>query len=119
MAGTFTWAGMSAGEPAGERSFGPITIQGAVVIGESWAGPLVMGDNTIPVPTGAVAVTILPPANNTATLKLRTSLNSGDAGLPLYQGLWPTVYPFPTTPPTSIIINSASAVSAFTTVIFI
>ena len=119
MAGTFTWTGMSAGEPAGERVFGPITIQGAVVIGDTYSGPLASGDNTIPVPLGALAVTIITPQNNTAVLKLRTSINPLDSGISLNPGGLPTVYPFPATPPTSIILNAASAVNAFTSVIFI
>lgn len=118
MAGTFTWAGMSAGEPAGERVFGPITIQGAVVIGDTFSGPLAMGDNTISVPTGATAVAVITPTNNTTAIKFRTNSNSGDAGLPLCSaGLF--VYQFPSTAPTSVILNAASAVSAFTTVVFI
>jgi hypothetical protein len=119
MAGTFTISGMSAGEPGGERAFGPITIQGAVVIGETLSLLLNSGDNIIPVPTGAVAVMILPPQNNTATLKLRTSLNSSDGGLQLNSGLMPFVYPFPSAPPTSLYLNSQSTLSAFTTLIFI
>ncbi len=119
MAGTFTVSGMSAGEPAGERVFGPITIQGSVVIGDTFSGPLNMGDNTISVPTGSLAVMVITPQNNTATVKLRTNSNSGDGGLSLNPGGLPTVYPFPSTAPTSIILNAAVAVSAFTTVCFI
>lgn len=119
MAGTFTVSGMSAGEPAGQRSFGPITIQGTVVIGDTFSGPLVMGDNTLSVPIGSVAVMVITPQNNTATVKLRTNTNNADGGLALNPGGLPTVYPFPTTAPTSIILNAAVAVSAFTTVVFI
>lgn len=119
MAGTFTISGMSAGEPGGERAFGPITITGAQVIGETLSLILSSGNNSITVPTGAVAVMILPPANNTATLKLFTSLNGSDTGLPLNPGYVPTIYSFPATAPTTITLNSASTLAAFTTVIFI
>jgi hypothetical protein len=119
MAGTFTIQGMSAGEPGGERVFGPMTIQGAIVIGETLSLLLSSGNNVITVPTGAVAVMILPPTNNTATLTLHTSLNNTDNGLPLNSGLAPFVYPFPSTAPTTLTLNSASALSAFTTVVFI
>ena len=120
MAGTFTWSGMSAGEPGGERVFGPLTVTGAMVIGETVSVALASGNNTIAVPSGAVAVTVIPPANNTTTLTFRTSLNSGDTGLPL-DPAWPGVfmYPFPSIAPTSIIINAASPLSTFVTVIFI
>ena len=41
MAGTFTLTGLSASEPQGERVFGPATIVGEVVIGETLAlGPV-------------------------------------------------------------------------------
>lgn len=119
MAGTFVISGMSAGEPGGERAFGPITIQGAIVIGETLSLLLSSGNNTITVPTGAVAVMILPPTNNTATLTLHTNLNNADTGLPLNSGLVPFVYPFPNTAPTTLILNSAVTLSAFTTVAFI
>ena len=119
MAGSFTIGGMSAGEPAGERLFGPISIQGAVVIGDTFSGPLSMGDNTISVPTGSVAVMIITPQNNTAVIKMRTNSNSGDGGLSLSPSGVPTIYPFPSTAPTSIILNAAVAISAFTSVVFI
>lgn len=119
MAGTFTITGMSAGEPGGERAFGPITITGSTVIGATLSLLLASGNNSVTVPTGAVAVMIIPPANNSATLKLFTSLNGSDSGLPLNPGAVPTVYPFPTSAPTTITLNSASTLAAFTTVIFI
>ncbi len=119
MAGTLTVAGMSAGENAGMRVFGPLTITGTTVIGDTFAGPLAMGDNTIAVPLGAVAVLIVPPVNNTTTLKVRTSLNAADAGLPVNSGAVPFLLPFPATAPTTVIVNSSGATSAFCTVAFI
>lgn len=119
MAGTFTITGMSAGEPAGERVVGPITITGAVVVGETLSVQLASGDNTISVPTGSVAVMIRPPTNGTTTIKFRTSLNSSDAGLPLNSATTPFVYRFPSTAPTSLILHASAAMTGFVTVMFI
>lgn len=119
MAGQITISGASAGEPAGQRVFGPTTITGTAVIGETFDQALVSGDNTFAVPTGAVAALIIPPALNTTAVKLRTSLNAADAGLPIYAGNWPTVYPFPSTPPTSLIVNAAGAITSAFTIAFI
>ena len=112
MAGTVTITGLSASEPTGQRTLGPISIQGSVVIGDTSAGALNSGDNTIAVPAGAVGVVIVPPTTGTATLKYRTSLNSGDTGLPI-SASQPFVHVFPSPIPTSIIINASTSQSAF------
>lgn len=119
MAGTITISGMQAGLPAGENIFGPVTITGKIVIGETLELPLASGDNTIAVPTTAVAVVIRGPSTNTTPVKLRTSKNSSDAGLQLCTGTTPTVYRFPATPPTSLILHASAAISAPTMVLFI
>ena len=119
MAGTFTVTGMSAGELGGERVFGPITISGKTLIGSTFYNVLTSGDNTIAVPAGAVAALIIPPTGNITAIKVRTSANSGDAGLPINEGALPFVLPFSNTAPTSLILNSASATSAFCQVSFI
>lgn len=121
MAGTFTLTGGDNGLPGGSRTFGPITIQGAAVIGEVLDLALASGDNTVAVPTGAVAVVIIPPSGNTTTLKVRSSLNSGDAGLPINCGTSTGyfLYQFPASAPTSVIITAGAAISAFTEVWFI
>ena len=121
MAGTFTQTGGANGLPGGSRTFGPITIQGAVVLGEVLALALASGDNTIAVPLGAVAVVVIPPTGNTTALKFRTSLNASDGGLPLNAGQSTGyfTYQFPSTAPTSIIINAGGAISAFTEVWFV
>ena len=116
--GTFTISGLSASEPAGQRTFGPLTIVGSGVVGETLEVPLVNGDNTFAVPANAVAVLIIAPTNGAATLKLRTSANSGDAGLPINGVGLPMVFPF-TTAPTSIIINSSAIQAAPLTLAFI
>ena|ERR1039457_599688 len=118
MAGTFTISGLSATEPGGERIFGPQSIQGTVVIGETLAVAVAEGDNTFVVPTGAVAVWITPPLNGASTLKVRTNLNSADAGLPI-SIINPTVYSFPLPAPTSLIVKANVAETGFLTIAFI
>jgi hypothetical protein len=121
VAGTFTQTGGDNGLPGGSRTFGPITIQGAAVIGEVLDLALASGDNTIAVPLGAVAVCVIPPTGNVTALKVRSSLNSGDGGLPLNAGTSTGYFTwqFPATAPTTITINAAGAVSAFTEVWFV
>lgn len=119
MAGTLTIAGLSAGENVGQRVLGPLSIVGSSAVGETLSVALTTGDNTLSVPSGAVACLIVPPTNNAVVLKVRTSLNSGDAGLPLNTGALPFVYPFPATPPTTLIVNAASSVASGFSVAFI
>lgn len=119
MAGTLVVTGTSAGENAGQRVFGPLSIVGGVAVGETLSVALVSGDNTLTVPVGAVACLIVPPTNNSVVLKVRTSLNSGDTGLPINTGALPTVYPFPATPPTTLIVNAASSIASGFSVAFI
>ena len=116
MAGQFTVTGMAAGLPSGQQQFGPLTIPGAVSIGEQVVLSLASGDNTIAIPTGSVAVLIVPPTNNSASLTLRH--NALSVGISLAPGLPFGPYAFPATV-TSLILNSGGAVSAFTTVAFI
>jgi hypothetical protein len=117
MAGTVTLTGLSAGEPAGERNLGPLSIEGAVVIGETIAVPLSSGDNTFTVPLSAIGVIVIPPSTGTAALTYRTSANSSDAGLPLspYE---PFMHTFSTSPPTSVIVNASSSQASATTLWF-
>ncbi len=109
-AGTLTVQGSSGAGPTGQITIGPITITGTQVIGEQIVSPLASGDNTFTVPTGALAALIVAPTTGTATLKLRTNVNSGDAGLTIHGGGSPTLYAFPSSgPPTSLIINASGA----------
>lgn len=117
--GTLTVSGMSASEPAGQRTFGPLTIQGTQVIAESLWVPLASGDNTFAVPASATAVMIIPPLLGTVAIKLRTNLNAADVGLPLNTGQLPFVYPFPAVIPTSLIINAAGAQVTPISIVFI
>lgn len=119
MAGQLTVSGISPNEPGGSRTFGPLTISGTQPVVETLGVPLASGDNTFNVPTGAVAVWIIPPVGNAIVVKLRSSLNSGDAGLPLAPATATGPYPFPVTPPTTIILNAASAITALYEIIFI
>lgn len=119
MAGTFTIAGMSAGEPAGQRTFGPITIQGVTVIGETLDVPLASGDNTFAIPALSVACWIIPPPTGTAALKVRTTANASDAGLPVSPILPFGPYCFPAPLPTSLIVNASAAQALPLTIVFI
>lgn len=112
MAGIVSIQGLSASEPAGQRVLGPLSIQGSIVVGDTFSGSLVLGDNTIPIPAGAVGAVIIPPSTGAAQLKYRTSLNSGDAGLPISPSQ-PFVHIFPSPIPTSIIINANASQTAF------
>ena len=118
MAGEVTIAGSDTGAPAGQRVLGPLTVQGGATVGETVAGSLTSGDNTFAVPVGAIGVVIIPPlTGGTVTLKVRTSSNSGDAGLPISSTL-PSVLVFPASAPTSVIVNSSGALAAFTSLWF-
>ena len=112
MAGTVSITGLSASEPTGQRTLGPLSIQGTVVVGDTQSQALSSGDNTINIPAGAVGVVVVPPSTGTATLKYRTSLNSSDTGLPISPAQ-PFVHVFPSPIPTAIIINANTSQSAF------
>jgi|ERR1700733_2830184 len=106
MAGSLTISGLEAGLLTGQKTIGPITMTGSSVIGQITDLPLVAGDNTITVPSGSSEILIVLPATNTVELKIRTNLNSGDAGMPLGPTgfvTWPIF-----TGTTSVIVNAAS-----------
>lgn len=117
MAGTVTVTGSDTGAPAGARTLGPLAITGTTALGATTVEGLSSGDNTIQIPAGAVGAVIIPPAGGTATLKLRSNLNNADGGLPI-SPTQPTVYVFPTTAPTSLIINASSTQAALMDVWF-
>ena len=112
MAGNITLSGLSASEPAGQRVLGPISIQGSIVIGDTFSGGLSSGDNVINIPAGAVGVVIIPPSTGAAVLKYRTSANSGDAGLPISPNQ-PFVHVFASPIPTTVTINASTGQTAF------
>lgn len=114
MAGSLTVTGLSAGEPAGERVLGPLSVIGKNVIGETLAIPLASGNNTINIPLESVAVLIIPPTNGEAPITVRTSLNSTDAGLPINPGPNPFMYVFPETIPTTLILHATTTTGVVT-----
>jgi hypothetical protein len=83
MSGTITVTGMSAGLTSGYKVIGPITITGSNPVGEIIDATLASGDNTFTVPTGATAVLLALGSASAVTVKVRTNLNAGDAGLPV------------------------------------
>jgi hypothetical protein len=108
-----TITGMAAGLPGGEVIIGPVTATGAVVVTGYQSYTLATGDNTYPVPAGAVSVAVLSPSTNTAELKVRTNVNSTDGGLPLNPaGPWLKWDLYPGT--TSVIVNAASGGAVIT-----
>lgn len=83
MPGTLTISGLSAGLPGGQISIGTSTTTGSNTVGEMLQETLAIGDNAYQVPSGAVAVAIFLGYSPSVTVKVRTNLNSGDAGLPI------------------------------------
>lgn len=111
MAGTFTITGLAAGLSSGSKTIGPNTMTGSAVIGEVLDATLSTGDNTFAVPTGASAVTVFIATTNTAEIKIRTSLNPVDVGLPINPaGPWVTWPLFSGT--TTVVLNAASGGAA-------
>lgn len=113
MSGTLTISGMSAGLPSGQQVIGPVTDTGTNTIGQTIDATLGTGDNTFAVASGAVRVAVFIPAGGyTATLKIRTNLNSGDGGLPVgpYAGTGWMSWPLPAGT-TSVILNSTGSVA--------
>jgi hypothetical protein len=108
MGSAVTLTGLDTTAPAGQRTFGPVTTVGTVVIGETLAIPLVMGDNTVSVPVQAVGVIVAPPTISSISVTFRTNLNASDVGLPI-SALAPFYYNFPLTIPTSIILHASAA----------
>jgi hypothetical protein len=106
-----TLTGMSSGPTTGQKTTLLVTDIAAGTVSETVDASLVMGDNTFAVPAGASRVAITPPAG-TAVVKVRTNLNSGDAGL--------QVAPYSGTPfvsfalvagTTSVILNASATVA--------
>jgi hypothetical protein len=106
MAGSLTLTGMAAGLASGYKTIGPSTMTGSSIIGTITDITLVTGDNTFAVPTGASGVAVFLPSTNVAVVKVRTNLNSGDAGMPVNPGgpwlAWPLA-----SGTTSVILNAS------------
>ena len=102
---------MSAGLLTGEKIMGPITTTGTAAIGGITDTTLSAGDNTFAVPTGAVKVLINLGTGVGGIVKLRTNLNSGDAGLQIspYSGTGWDGFDLPAGT-TSVILNANGSV---------
>lgn len=111
MATQWTVSCLAAGLPGGQQINETYTIVGANVVGEVLSLNLASGDNTITIPPSAISVGIVPPNTNAQTLKLRTNLNSADAGIsisatdPFGPWCWRGLSP------TSLIINAGGTVT--------
>lgn len=106
MSGSLTIGGYAEG-PTGQIDVGPVTMTGSNVIGQVDSFELALGDNTVGVPHGAVAVVVVFTAiYEGPEVKLRTNLNPLEAGLPMTgQGF--AVIPL-TTGTTSLILHSTA-----------
>jgi hypothetical protein len=107
MAGTLTIGGMAAGLPGGYKAIGPITMTGLNTIGSIIDTTLASGDNTFTIPTGAFAV-LIALGSPSGTIKLRTSVDSGDTGVNVspQSGIGFIVIPLPSAA-TTVILNSS------------
>jgi hypothetical protein len=112
MSGTLTLTGMAAGLASGQKTIGPVTMTGGSVVGQLTDATLATGDNTFPVPPGAFAVAIFLGNSVAATVKLRTNLDAGDAGVQIapYGGVGFAAFPLPAGT-TSVILNASAAVA--------
>lgn len=118
MAGTLTVTGMAAGLQSGEKIIGPITATGSSTIGTIIDTALSSGDNTITIPTGAVAVLIIFPISMSATVKVRTSADTGGCSVTPQNSATFCLLPLPSTAST-VILNASSAVTLTTEITFI
>lgn len=112
MASQLTISGMSAGLNSGTVQIGPITYSPTNSMCERFVLNLASGDNTVTVPPLASAVLIVVP-NTSNTIKVRTSIDSGDAGVQVAGGTagFPVFLPFTGLSPTSVIINAGGTVN--------
>ena len=112
MSGTMTITGMSAGLASGQKVIGPVTFTGLNVIGGISDASLSSGDNPFTVPSGATFVAIFLGSAPSATVKVRTNLNSTDGGLEIspYSGTGWAAFPLPTGT-TSVILNSTGSLT--------
>ena len=115
MPGTLTLGGGSSGLASGSNLIGPQTMTGVSTVGQRTDAQLSTGDNTFTLPTGetvsAVAIFL---GTTVATVKVRTNLDSGDAGLQIAPyvgaGIPFAVFPLPAGV-TSVILNASTTVA--------
>jgi len=118
MPGTLTIAGMSAGLASGQKTIGPVTMTGVSTVGSIVDTSLGSGDNTFSLPPAAnnetISAVVIFLGSTTATVKVRTNLNSGDAGTQIAPsvgaGLPFAVLPLPAGV-TSVILNASGIVT--------
>ena len=111
MATQWTISALAAGLPGGGQISETYTIVGSNIVGEVLTLNLASGDNTITIPPSAISVAIVPPNTNAQALKVRTNLNSGDAGLPISATDPWGPYCWRGLAPTSLIINAGGTVT--------
>lgn len=122
MSGTLTLTGMAAGLPSGEQILGPVTMTGVSIVTGLEGANLAVGDNAFPIPAGSLVTAVaifLGTGGVAATVKLRTNLNSGDAGLPITPFSSIGFAAFPLSPGTTEVILNASAMVVSVAVAFI
>lgn len=110
--GTLSVMGAVAGMATGQTVIGPITTTGNNIVGDTLPINLASGDNTFAVPSGATKVLINLGQGVGVAVKVRTNLNSGDAGLPIgpYSNVGWTAFDL-VSGVTSIILNAGATVS--------
>jgi hypothetical protein len=103
---------MAAGLPSGQKTIGPVTMIGSSTIGQVNDATLEPGDNTFNLPPGytftAVAV-FLGTGGVSATVKIRTNLDSADGGLQVAPCGGPNFAAFPLPVGTTSVILHVSA----------
>jgi len=110
--GNLTITANVSGGPDGGRTFGPISVTTNAAITEELTVSLVVGTNTITIPTGTTACVLYPPNASIPTpnpafagvLTLKGA--AGDTGV-VISGKWPTVLSWDS-PPGSITITSTA-----------
>lgn len=106
--GKITVSGSVTGGPGGPKTIGPASINSAAAVEDRLSKLLQAGDNSIPVPSGATVVMIIPPDDNTTPLAL------GAAGAePIHPSLpyGPKTFPVGAG---SFIMNASDTLSALT-----
>lgn len=111
MAGSVTLGGLSSNLiTGGSKTIGPLTDVGTTIIGGITDASLSSGDNTFTVPTGASRVVVALGSNPTATVKIRTNLDSYGIEFAPYAGNCFLTLPLPSGV-TSVVLNASTSVT--------
>lgn len=99
---------------SGLKKIGPVVIANSNNIGViTWvAMGTTISPAAIAVPSGAIACLIVPPVNNVATITMKTSLNSGDTGLPIAPSVASLIAFAATAPTTMTFVLGATVANA-------